>query len=442
MLNASRMWLFWLVLSLAGLGYFLFIILNEGPQREQLLIGEASHGHFQIELACESCHTEAFGGQEMLQEACVSCHGDELKAAHDSHPRKKFTDPRNADLLEIIDARYCVSCHLEHQAEQTRAMGVTLPDDYCFHCHEDVGNERPSHKDLAFDSCASAGCHNYHDNRALYEDFLAEHAGEPWLKDVAALAVPETNLAQRMERVLAQHRVAPKADFSEQRGQHPEISGVWHSTSHGGAGLECAACHSGEQGKWLAKPEIEQCETCHAQESRGFLAGKHGMRLAQGLSAMSPGQSALAFDHGASHSSMSCNSCHQAHTFDTGFAATEACLGCHADDHSLAFKASPHGQLSAHGPDESGSQAEVTCATCHLPRVEDETNGGFRVEHNQNANLRPNEKMIRPVCMQCHSLEFSIDALADPALIRNNFSHAPEHHIPSVDWAKARESGN
>jgi hypothetical protein len=41
--------------------------------------------------------------------------------------------------------------------------------------------------------------------------------------------------------------------------------------------------------------------------------------------------------------------------------------------------------------------------------------------------------------MQCHNLEFSIDALADKALIENNFSHPPTEHIPSIDWALKRE---
>ena len=53
-------------------------------------------------------------------------------------------------------------------------MGVTLPKDYCFICHHDVADDRPSHKGLAFTTCASAGCHRFHDNRALYQDFLVK----------------------------------------------------------------------------------------------------------------------------------------------------------------------------------------------------------------------------------------------------------------------------
>ena len=60
--------------------------------------------------------------------------------------------------------------------------------------------------------------------------------------------------------------------------------------------------------------------------------------------------------------------------------------------------------------------AGLTCASCHLPRVEwrDEDTGEKRVlvQHNQNETLEPSEKMIRPVCLHCHGLGYSIDALA------------------------------
>ena len=44
---------------------------------------------------------------------------------------------------------------------------------------------------------------------------------------------------------------------------------------------------------------------------------------------------------------------------------------------------------------------QVTCATCHMPRTASEDQPGASaavlVHHNQNMNLRPNEKMIRTV---------------------------------------------
>ena len=86
-------------------------------------------------------------------------------------------------------------------------------------------------------------------------------------------------------------------------------------------------------------------------------------------------------------------------------------------------------------PEGSG----VSCATCHMPRVALDVNDWLRrtvVQHNQNATLTPNEKMIRPACMNCHGLGFSINSLADEHLIQNNFSTKPAIHIESIDMAR------
>lgn len=44
--------------------------------------------------------------------------------------------------------------------------------------------------------------------------------------------------------------------------------------------------------------------------------------------------------------------------------------------------------------------------------------------------------MIRSVCLHCHGLEYSIDALSDPSLIENNFNTNPGVHIESMDWIR------
>lgn len=424
------------MLTLAVSGFYLYKIFAD-DDKDVFLIGNASHGHYQIELACDSCHTDAFGGEKTMQTACESCHQAELDAAHDSHPKKKFNDPRNADLLAIINAKQCVSCHTEHQQEQTRAMGVTLPDDYCFHCHEDVGKERKSHEDLAFDSCASAGCHNYHDNKALYEKFLVENSGGDWLKQISRIA-KANNASLNAKPKDPHHSLA----FEVKQQAHPEVQQDWYHSTHAQADVQCGACHSDANQSWIEKPSIEQCSSCHEYETETFKIGKHGMRLAQGLAALDPHQSPLAFDEAATAHNQ-CSSCHKPHAFDAQFAKQEACLSCHTDEHSLAFESSPHGKLSEKAAlGEITEEEVVTCATCHMPRLE-ETKAGtiiVKVNHNQNDNLRPNEKMIRPVCMQCHSLGFSIDALADESLINNNFAHPPTEHIPSIDWALKREN--
>lgn len=457
-------WLLWLIVSIGIGGYFGYILLAS-EDKSEFLIGETTYGHYQIEMSCSSCHSEAFGGPEVLQNACMNCHAEELEQAQDSHPKKKFTDPREAYRLEIIDARYCVSCHTEHQKEQTHEMGLTLPKDYCFHCHTEVGEERESHKDLPFDSCASSGCHNYHDNRALYENFLVKHANEPWLDDIASIAT--ANHAVRT----APDTNKQSATALQQIAQHPDIIAQWNQQNHSHANVSCASCHSDDQENWIEKPNEQQCQSCHQQETNGFLAGKHGMRLATNiestLAPLSPKQSPLAFKESAMDARHGCNSCHSAHSFNTQTAATSACLDCHNDDHSLAFLDSPHGKLwqmaeKQQIPEENA----VSCATCHMHRVVETRVGTkldskvagesaktatqnqaqdlqnaplVRVEHNQNMTLRPNEKMIRPVCMQCHSLEFSIDALADKLLIDNNFNGQPSTHIPSIDWSLKRE---
>lgn len=422
-------WTLWILITLSIAAYYLFTILV-AEDKSELLIGDTSHGHFQIELACSSCHSDAFGGEDVLQNACVNCHAQELEDGHDSHPKKKFNDPRNVDRLAVVDARYCVSCHTEHKKEQTHPMGLSLPTDYCYHCHQDVGENRKSHKDLAFDSCASAGCHNYHDNRALYETFLLENQHGQWLKEIRHIEPPN----------LAAKHPPPSTNpdlFAEKAAQHPDISQHLQATRHGQAGISCGGCHSDKQQQWIEQPSITQCKTCHSNEASGFSQGKHGMRLAQGLTAISPQLSqSLAFKNGSLDTQHGCNSCHSAHNFDVQFAATEACLGCHNDEHSLAFEQSPHANIDP----QTGST--VSCASCHMPRLHKKVGGEtiISVQHNQNDNLRPNEKMIRPVCMQCHSLAFSIDALADKTLIQNNFNGQPQNHIPSIDWAVKRDN--
>jgi len=140
--------------------------------------GAMSRGHYPIESRCDLCHTPLHG---VKADACMSCHADELERVDDSHPPSKFRDPRNADRLAKLDARSCVVCHVEHRPELTLAMGVTQPIDYCNHCHADIAQERPTHAGLGFATCQDAGCHNFHDNRSLHEDYLEQHMNEPAL---------------------------------------------------------------------------------------------------------------------------------------------------------------------------------------------------------------------------------------------------------------------
>lgn len=427
-------WLSWSLFTIVIASVLTFIMVYE-EKSTIFLPGKTTHGHYQIELKCAECHTPMMGVQ---QDACMKCHEQELEQANDSHPVSKFTDPRNADRVARLDARKCITCHQEHVEDRTFAMGVTLPMDYCLHCHKDIGEERPSHLDLEFDTCATAGCHNFHDNRALYEDFLLKHANEPDVKEHPAVPAREQPSAGATTLTIAD------ADYPAGLLMDDNLIEDWAQTAHAANGVNCIDCHkSPGTDSWVNIPPLSQCAQCHNNEHETFLQGRHGMRLDVGLPPMQPGMARLPMKSEAAHKEIDCNSCHKAHTYDTQFAAADACITCHNDQHSLAYfnEDSPHYQLwQKETNDPAFENQGVSCATCHMPRIEVTRLGETRiqVQHNQNDNLRPNEKMIRSACLHCHGLQFSLDSLASQELIDNNFNGQPTKQVESIDWAVAR----
>ena len=165
------------------------------------------------------------------------------------------------------------------------------------------------------------------------------------------------------------------------------------------------------------------------------------MRIKQGLSPMSPSMARLPMKEDSHNKHLDCNTCHTPHEYNSSHASFELCTSCHDDDHTNAYKYSAHFELwqkEQLGEVEDGGG--VSCATCHMPREIVKQHGVERVlvQHNQNFNLRPNEKMIRSVCMNCHGLDFSINALADKDLIKRNFNRPPAADIQSSSWVKKR----
>lgn len=434
------LWSSWILVTLLLTFYLTNSLL--GQDKTSFLPGETTHGHYQIEMACEVCHT-TFDG--VKQETCLECHATELEIADDSHPESKFTDPRNASMLESINALKCITCHVEHRPEMTYPLGVTLPPDYCVYCHQDIAEDRPSHEGMPFNECRDA-CHNYHDNTALYEDFLGKNLHQPDTFDKPVtmarnfMGIYSLEPKYPLKRLTMEEQDAPD-DVDLEKGED------WMDSSHANAGINCMGCHGVDQPDtnsqvWVDKPNHRACETCHDLEVSGFLAGRHGMRLAADLSPMTTDMARQPMRPNA-HKELTCISCHKAHQFSTDLrhTAVESCLKCHADDHSRAYKASPHFRLW--NEELKGQTAEgkgVSCATCHLPREVIRQAGMDRtvVQHNQNLNLRPNQKMIRGVCMNCHGLGFSLDALVDAELVRNNFSERPSKHNESLDMAERR----
>ena len=425
------------------LGYLSMEML--GPDKQTFLPGKSTSAHHQIELACEQCHTPLDG---VKQQACLDCHGDALKATEDSHAPKIFNDPRSYAMLEKIDAKQCITCHAEHLDDQNGGKIAAVPTDFCFACHNDIEEERPSHKGLPADGCSASGCHNYHDNTALYESFIKKHLNEKSI--LTATTLPLRNIAKiNQKNNLSSIKQLIKNDQDASTPEQDEkIVHQWANSGHAASGVNCSHCHQVKDksdslatAAWKDKPSISVCTECHSKETDNFYKGKHGMRIAAELSPMKPSLARIAMKQQAHELELTCNTCHSAHDYDTKTAAVQACLGCHDDTHSKAYTESPHYQLwlkelSGELPEGSG----VSCASCHLPRSVIRENGENRilVNHNQNANLRPNSKMVRDVCMKCHGLAFSLESLADNHLMLNNYSSSATEKHKTIDMVKAR----
>lgn len=436
------LWIIWLTLSVAGAAT-LFIALPGDSSASNLstvfLPGQTTHGHHQIEMNCAVCHLPDGG---VTDQSCIDCHAAELKESRDTHPAARFNDPTKAPLLLKIDAQNCLSCHAEHEEDHTNPMGVTVPEDYCFHCHEDVADDRPSHAGLAFNSCANAGCHNYHDNKALYENFLSKHGAEPAVLDGGRnpLRFFQKWLAERPEaaspkQLSASHSDAP-AEWNNRK-----LTTAWAASAHATAGVNCSDCHSktdtssnnaAGSDQWVAVPDHMSCDQCHSGQVDSFQRGRHGMRIGADLPPMTPEIARLPMHNDAAHRQLNCSACHDPHQPDLAYAAYDACISCHDDSHTNSYAASSHFAL---WQDEitgiAANGTGVSCATCHMPRDEE-----GHVQHNQNDNLRPNEKMARSVCMNCHGLQFTLDALADPDLKNNCYSTTPKSTVRSLEMVK------
>jgi predicted CXXCH cytochrome family protein len=407
--------------------------------RALLLPGKTSYGHRLIEDACFSCHLPWSGAQ---QQSCLGCHGRALEAMNDTHRAARFDDPVNAAELQRLNVLLCVTCHREHRPEITDSSSTTVPKDFCVVCHQDVATDRPSHRTFDAAGCASTGCHHYHDNRALYTDLLRRRKDEPDLR-------PSPRAVPSRDRV-ASGRAALTALDADGPATTTDVTRDWARSAHASAGVNCTGCHqattsAGKADGWTRDPGDATCRRCHEVEAAAFSSGRHGMRVAVGLPPLTPALATLPMRPGAAHRAVTCGTCHTPHALDVSSAAVEACESCHADDHTRAYRGSPHfalWQLERQGIGSRGSG--VSCATCHLPRVFNEDGGtrSLHADHDQSRNLRPSEEMALEVCDSCHGLPFSLAALADPLLIRSNFTGRPAAHLAGIDLVRGASRGD
>ena len=150
-----------------------FIAAFALDQRLAFLPGTTSQEHRLFEASCSSCHE---GFKPVSNDTCMRCH--EAEMAEDAHGAKKFGDPRWAELLQKIDVLTCTACHEEHVPMFGR--GVHLKPDLCMNCHEGIINgDLASHSGFTPDGCWTAGCHNFHDHRAISTGFLRKNMDQP-----------------------------------------------------------------------------------------------------------------------------------------------------------------------------------------------------------------------------------------------------------------------
>ena len=222
-----------------------------------------------------------------------------------------------------------------------------------------------------------------------------------------------------------------------------QLTERWQNSSHALADVNCTSCHQDEKTKEIVgRPTHESCQSCHQAQVETFLLGKHGIRLHEGESTLTPALAHLPMKAEALNKPMNCNACHDVHSVNTRHAAVEACLSCHNDTHSLNYKNSQHAKLLfAEGQLPRPSEQSTTCATCHLPRQTVE-GGESRVivNHNNTFTLKPRDRMVKEVCMNCHGMEYAYNSIFDDALVESNFARPPTQTLETLEMIYALEN--
>lgn len=225
-----------------------------------------------------------------------------------------------------------------------------------------------------------------------------------------------------------------------------ETTQLWQGSAHALNDINCSSCHQNSDTKeFWAHPTEETCQSCHEQAVKTFLLGKHGIRLQEGQSPLTPAMARRPMKVETHDQQMTCNSCHDVHSVNTVQAATDACLSCHNDTHSLNYEHSRHAQLfNADRQLPRPSENSVSCATCHLPRHESNVvTVGDRptslVNHNNTYTLLPRDRMVGEVCMNCHGVEYSYNSIFDDELVEANFDRPPTQKMETFNLMRDLE---
>lgn len=237
-------------------------------------------------------------------------------------------------------------------------------------------------------------------------------------------------------------QVLPASAATEQEIE--EIVSLWQPSVHALNDVNCASCHQNEESdEFVANPDHESCRSCHEQSVNTFLLGKHGVRLLEGESPLTPSIAQIPMKREAFDQQMTCNACHNVHSVNTMQAAVDSCLTCHNDTHSLNYENSKHAKaVFASQPLPRPGSASVTCATCHLPRIAHKSAEGIpmaKVNHNNTYTLKPRNRMVGEVCMNCHGVEYGYNSIFDDELVEANFDRPPTLNHQTFDLVRAAE---
>ncbi|NES86744.1 MAG: hypothetical protein F6K10_38360, partial [Moorea sp. SIO2B7] len=122
------------------------------------------------------------------------------------------------------------------------------------------------------------------------------------------------------------------------QAQLDEINQLWRGSVHALADVNCSSCHLDYQSKKVVRnPTYESCQDCHKVAFETFLLGKHGIRIAEGLTTLKPKMAQLPMKESALSKQMNCNTCHDVHSVNTFHASVDSCLSCHNDPHSFNY---------------------------------------------------------------------------------------------------------
>ncbi len=218
-----------------------------------------------------------------------------------------------------------------------------------------------------------------------------------------------------------------------------KIEQQWQTSAHALAEVNCSSCHQNEETKkFVAKPTEETCKSCHENSVDTFLLGKHGIRTFEGLSPLTPAMAHLPMKDDSLDKQMNCTTCHDEHTANTYKASVDSCLTCHSDNHSLNYQNSPHANVFQKiGTLARPNSDSVTCATCHLPRTV--SGDSVLVNHNNTYTLKPRDRMVKEVCMNCHGVEHSYNSIFDDELVEANFARPPTQKLQTFKLVRDLE---